>query len=590
MQDTHFPDAETAETTSELGLKLVSQLKRSTDKNGREIAHAFLDLPSRDDYPDYYEQIPMPLSLNMIEKRLENGHYITLTQLEQDLKRLVQNAKDYNDSKSEVFADAERIRKALSNFFPKHNPDYQDPEYRAVPTPIPQSLYERMRESSVSTNATGKLKLKLKPSRQSVAPSATPDAEEAEEDVNDAMTTLLEELSVQDGAVNFEKRPPKRDYPDYYRVIDKPTSISDVKVMVRQGKIADWNALAREVRLIWKNAKEYNEPGSDIYVMAEELEQWCEEQVQAAGASAPKAPPRLSLSQPKKTGLTLKVGSSVPTPTITGGAVDSESLRRQRDATIQALGKARGVPTPAPSTAPSMTRSLSSVEPNGDVIMVGTNGVGATTPGLVNGSIRGSVPPQKQSTPVMNGVQPHVNGVRYAEPPRNVFTISDNPMDRKFRDNGKGKSQNTNIRNVYLQAAGLDSALIKSVTYITHPNLPGDPKWQLSVSASATRTQVSSFIYLPPSHYYFRVTPHTADLKSRDSWKLCVSANWHTVQESPHAAGSYDFRLQPGENTIVVDVIASLAKGEKKEYAPPQMQFDFERVTLVVILTDRLDG
>jgi hypothetical protein len=42
--------------------------------------------------------------------------------------------------------------------------------------------------------------------------------------------------------------------------------------MVRQGKIEDWDALAREVRLIWDNAKEYNDPSSAIYEMTESLE------------------------------------------------------------------------------------------------------------------------------------------------------------------------------------------------------------------------------------------------------------------------------------------------------------------------------
>ena len=38
---------------------------------------------------------------------------------------------------------------------------------------------------------------------------------------------------------------------------------------------------------------------------------------------------------------------------------------------------------------------------------------------------------------------------------------------------------------------------------------------------------------------------------------------------------------------MVVDVIAELKAGEKKDYAPPQMQFDFERIQLVIVLVDR---
>jgi Bromodomain len=165
---------------------------------GRDVAGHFLDLPDAEEYPDYYQQIAMPISLNMIEQRLANFEYATMEKLEGDLKRMVQNAKDYNDSKSEVFADAERIRKALSNFMPKNNPAYSDPDYRAVPTPIPQALLDRMRESSVSTAATGppeRVKLVLK-SRQSM-----PVSTDGEEDLSVQMTAMLEGLSSQPDAV-----------------------------------------------------------------------------------------------------------------------------------------------------------------------------------------------------------------------------------------------------------------------------------------------------------------------------------------------------------------------------------------------------
>jgi hypothetical protein len=400
-------------------------------------------LPNRDEYPDYYQQTAMPLSLDMIEKRLEDRYYDNLTALESDIKRMVQNAKDYNDSRSEVFADAERIRKALSNFMPRHNPAYQDPEYKAIPTPIPQSLLDRLRESSVSTvagsngGASGPLKIRLKSSRPSIAPSASPEAED--ENIHNAMLALLEDLSGLEAAVNFEKRPPKRDYPDYYQIIARPTSIADVRTMVKQQKIANWDAFADEIRLIWRNAKEYNEPGSDIYDMTEELEEWFEEKVRATGASAPKARPRLSLSQPRKQGIKLKVGSSSATPSFVGGTVDDESLRRQKEETSRAVqasrGDSRGVATPVPSTAPSMTRSLSSVEPNGDIIMSGVNGAGPATP--IN--LQDTIPPTKPGY-LPNGAGPaQINGVKPMELPRNVRVDSNNPVERHYRDSGKGK-------------------------------------------------------------------------------------------------------------------------------------------------------
>jgi len=72
-----------------------------------------------------------------LQQKLAKHEYPTITALESDFKRMVTNAKFYNDKKSAIYEDAERVRKTASNFFTKHNPAYRDPSYVAVPTPIP---------------------------------------------------------------------------------------------------------------------------------------------------------------------------------------------------------------------------------------------------------------------------------------------------------------------------------------------------------------------------------------------------------------------------------------------------------------------
>jgi hypothetical protein len=120
----------------------------------------------------------------------------------------------------------------------------------------------------------------------------------------------------------------------------------------------------------------------------------------------------------------------------------------------------RGLPdgTPGPSsTAASMRRSLSSVEPNTDVHMTGMNG--NATFQANHSRISGQSFIQQLPTPVMNGVPPMqpmqapvVNGTRYPDAShnsfvgRNVFAASDNPIERKYRDPGKGTSVSSLVR------------------------------------------------------------------------------------------------------------------------------------------------
>ena len=98
-----------------------------------------MELPPRDELPDYYEVIGLPISIGIIEEKLQSNAYSTVSALESDFKRMIQNAKDYNEPKSEIYEDAERIRKLIYNYMKLNNPAYQDSSYSAVATPVPGS-------------------------------------------------------------------------------------------------------------------------------------------------------------------------------------------------------------------------------------------------------------------------------------------------------------------------------------------------------------------------------------------------------------------------------------------------------------------
>ena len=75
---------------------------------------------------------------------------------------------------------------------------------------------------------------------------------------------------------------PPRDLKDYYQVIKKPASLRSIQKKVRgqkgrekasgQSLFTSWQTLEEELALIWNNARQYNEEGSEIYTAAGELE------------------------------------------------------------------------------------------------------------------------------------------------------------------------------------------------------------------------------------------------------------------------------------------------------------------------------
>jgi hypothetical protein len=107
--------------------------------SGRLVAGYFETLPPRKGNEDYYAKTPMPLSLRTLEQKLHRREFRSMAELESWLRRMVKNAKDYYSRHSTNFEDAERIRKAVSNYMTKTNPAYKKiPSYSSQPVPIPE--------------------------------------------------------------------------------------------------------------------------------------------------------------------------------------------------------------------------------------------------------------------------------------------------------------------------------------------------------------------------------------------------------------------------------------------------------------------
>lgn len=110
---------------------------RLTEYSGRLIAEDFLTLPNKRQLPEYYKIIKMPLALDTIENKLIHLEIPNLTVLESLFKRLVLNAREFNEKGTRILDDAERLRRAVSTFMTKQNPAYKSPGYNAFPTPLP---------------------------------------------------------------------------------------------------------------------------------------------------------------------------------------------------------------------------------------------------------------------------------------------------------------------------------------------------------------------------------------------------------------------------------------------------------------------
>ena len=151
------------------------------------------------------------------------------------------------------------------------------------------------------------------------------------------------------------------------------------------------------------------------------------------------------------------MGSQTPTPTVAGGTIDNESLRRQKEEMGQALSRAQrassrtrqangSTPGPLSATA-SFRRSISEITDQQDTIVADTNGTGVPSS---EATVKVSQTPAPvhlptsvvETDPANPGNPPLTNGNVHHDQSKSLTTReslqSENPLERRYRDPGKG--------------------------------------------------------------------------------------------------------------------------------------------------------
>lgn len=95
--------------------RVLAQVMKYTDADGRTLSEPFMKLPSKRDLPDYYEIIKKPLDIQKILARIDDGKYQEFSDLERDFIQLCQNAQIYNEETSLIFEDSTVLQNVFMN-------------------------------------------------------------------------------------------------------------------------------------------------------------------------------------------------------------------------------------------------------------------------------------------------------------------------------------------------------------------------------------------------------------------------------------------------------------------------------------------
>ncbi|KAF9179331.1 hypothetical protein BGZ51_006999 [Haplosporangium sp. Z 767] len=107
--------------------KAVEDCTADEEEGPRRRCELFLHLPSKKEYPEYYQIILRPIAMDIIKKRMRSVHYKTPAQFRDDFHQMFQNARTFNLEGSWVYVDSERLEEAFDEVFDKLCPGGEMP-------------------------------------------------------------------------------------------------------------------------------------------------------------------------------------------------------------------------------------------------------------------------------------------------------------------------------------------------------------------------------------------------------------------------------------------------------------------------------
>ncbi|KAL6112032.1 pbrm1 [Pungitius sinensis] len=241
-------EAESQSSSMEMSnpiFQLYEAVRGARNNQGQVFSEPFQQLPSRREYPDYYQQIKQPIALQQIRAKMKNCEYESVEQMEADLTLMFENAKRYNMPNSSIYKRAIRLQQILQA--------------------KKRGLVRRDDEEgdSILSSDAGSIKRKshkknVKKNRMKTLYAAVIEAVEA--GTNRRLCDL------------FMVKPSKKDYPDYYKVILEPMDLKTIEHSIHTERYVSEDALMEDMRLMFRNARHYNEEGSQVYNDADILE------------------------------------------------------------------------------------------------------------------------------------------------------------------------------------------------------------------------------------------------------------------------------------------------------------------------------
>lgn len=239
----------------EMCQQLYDSLRAVKKPDGTMLCDTFVRAPKRRQEPSYYEVVDTPIDLLRVQQRLKTESYEDVEELTVDLDLLVNNSKA---------------------FYKPDSPEYQD---ACLLWETYQVNKAKLLESNVSDDEPGAKLKKIGRPRKSAADNddlSETSSKATDEDIENYEELFASVMTATDDNsrplnLMFQLLPSKREYPDYYDIIEHPIDLKFIATKIQTNAYITLAEMEKDLLQMTKNACIFNEPGSQIYKDAKTL-------------------------------------------------------------------------------------------------------------------------------------------------------------------------------------------------------------------------------------------------------------------------------------------------------------------------------
>lgn len=222
---------------------------------------------SLDEAPGYFDVVTRPMDLGTVLKKVKDGEYASPTEALADVELIWSNCRLYNGDDHAVTEAAEGCKKAFEKSWSAIGLTEYVSSGGIYGVNPPQQQHVRQRPVGIAYGGG--------------------DARHVAADWLNAARNVLD-ATLRHPSAHFFSSPVTEDVaPDYFSVIRNPMDLGTVRKKLCRGQYGGPYDMLADVRLVFDNSREYNDPEDDVYSYGNQVDRYFLKAWQEAGLPLP---------------------------------------------------------------------------------------------------------------------------------------------------------------------------------------------------------------------------------------------------------------------------------------------------------------